>query len=319
MTDKNTLRKMSQDVLVIPFSEELAETLDRFCSKQAEGITEERFGELTMSFLNRGKDEELEEAFETFCKEEGVNDNLSKTAIMPVLAEQIVLKSIEGSESSDERALYSLMLKNALILAVKGNGFVAYPEAVAVTFGTYYNFIMDERTYDKEDEEYAVTRSLLDSEVETMTKKLKEVDGKVLKAIVYDAATYRYEEMVGGIMIDFENLAQSIYEMVKKLVNEAPWKYIDCEPAETIKQILGETANTELKLSEVIDSLSNEEEEEEKDELLVTSILLRLIGGDDSDIELLRDVRFLAAELAVYLYYELLAESICKELKETEE
>ena len=127
MADKNTLKKMSQDVLVIPFSDELAELLDSFCSQQAEDISKERFGELTISFLNRVKDEELEEAFETFRNEEGVNGNLSKTAIMPVLAEQIVLKAIDGAGASKESALYSLMLKNALILAVKGNGFVACP------------------------------------------------------------------------------------------------------------------------------------------------------------------------------------------------
>lgn len=316
MADKNTLKKMSQDVLVIPFSDELAESLDSFCSQQAEDISKERFGELTISFLNRESDNELEGAFETFCKEEGVNDNLSKTAIMPVLAEHIVLKSVEGAESSEERALYSLMLKNALILAVKGNGFVAYPEAIAETFSTYYDFIMDERTFGKEDEDNAVTRSLLDSEVETLTEKTNEADGEVLKAIVYDAASYRYEKMVTGIKIDSENLVQSIYEMVGKLVTEAPWKYIDRGPAETIKKILGEAANTELKLGDVIDSLS---EEREEDDLLTTSILMRLIGGDDSDIELSGDVRFGAAELAVYLYYEMLAEAISKELEETEE
>ena len=316
MADKKTLKEMSQDVLVIPFSDELAESLDNFCSQQAEDITIERFGELTISFLNRENDEELEEAFETFCKEEGVDDNLSKTAIMPVLAEHIVLKSVEGAESSEERALYSLMLKNALILAVKGNGFVAYPEAVSETFSTYYDFIMDERTFGKEDENNAVTRSLLDSEVETLTEKINEADGEVLKAIAYDAASYRYQQMVDGIKIDSENLVQSIYEMVEKLVTEAPWKYIDRDPAETIKKILGEAVDTELKLDEVIDSLC---EEKEEDDLLTTSILMRLIGGDDSDIELSRDVRFGAAELAEYMYYEMLTEAIVKEIEETEE
>lgn len=316
MADKKTLKEMSQDVLVIPFSDELAESLDSFCSQQAEDITIERFGELTISFLNRENDEELEEAFETFCKEEGVDDNLSKTAIMPVLAEHIVLKSVEGAESSEERALYSLMLKNALILAVKGNGFVAYPEAISETFSTYYDFIMDERTFGKEDENNAVTRSLLDSEVETMTETINEADGEVLKAIAYDAASYRYQQMVDGIKIDSENLVQSIYEMVEKLVTEAPWKYIDRDPAETIKKILGEAVNTEVKLGDVIDCLS---EKKEEDDLLTTSILMRLIAGDDSDIELSREVRFGAAELAVYLYYEMLAEAISKELEETEE
>ena len=172
-----------------------------------------------------------------------------------------------------------------------------------------------ERTYGKEDEGNVVTRSLLDSEVEALTEKLNGADGEVLKAIVYDAALYRYEEMVAGIKIDSENLVQSIYKMVGKLVTETPWKYIDSNPAETIKKILGEAVDTELKLGEVIDSLNVEKD----DDLLTTSVLMRMIGGDDSDNELSRDVRFRAAELAVYLYYEMLAEAISKELEETEE
>lgn len=36
MVDKKILREMSQDVLVIPFTEEMADKLDKFCRIQIE-------------------------------------------------------------------------------------------------------------------------------------------------------------------------------------------------------------------------------------------------------------------------------------------
>lgn len=315
MADKNTLREMSQDILVIPFSEDVAETLDRFCGNQADGMDRTRFEELTMSFLTRENDEELTEEFDTFCKEEGLTNNLSQEAVIPVLAEYIVLSAIESVEAR-ESSLFSLLLKNALILAAKGDGFVAYPKAIAETFDIYYDYLMDERTFGKEDENHEVTRSLLNADDETLTDKLNDADGKVLKAIVYDSATYRYKEMVESITIDTANLPQSIYDTTKKLLVDTPWQYIDREPAETITKILGEASDAELKLSDVIESLNVEDE---YDELLKTSILLRLIQGDDEDISLSGDVIFKASEFAMYLYYEMLAETISKEIDETEE
>lgn len=316
MTDMDILRKMSQDVLVIPFTEEIAKTLNQFCGKYAEAMGRERFEELTLSFLNRKNDKKLTDTFETFCKEQGLANKLSQAAIMPVLAEHIVLRAIESAKPK-ERSLFSLLLKNALILAVKGNGFTAYPQAISDTFNIYYNYLMDERTFGKEDDGYRLTHSLLDSDKDSWSKKVSNADGEVLKSLVYNAATLRYKEMVEGMRIDADNLLKSIYETAKKLVTDAPWIYIDHAPAKTIKKILAGVVNSEFELSDVIENLKDVVSGED-DKRLKTSILLRLIGGDDDGIELTGKTKFKASELAVYLYYELMAEAIAKEINETE-
>ena len=316
MADKNTLRMMSQDVLVIPFSEEDAETLDRFCEKQVEEITQKRFESLVLGFLTRENEEELEEAFENFCKDEDYGDGLSRAAIIPVLSEYIVLKTIENVESNEDSALYSLLLKNALILAVKGNGFVAYPKAVADAFDIYSNYIADEKTFAKEDGGNEVTRMVLDSEDDTLAATINNAESEVVKSIVYDAAAYRYKKIVDEISIDPDNLTEELYNVAEHLVENAPWVYIDKKPAETIKTILGNVSNTEVSLGEVIEKLKYEDDE---GEYLPTSILLRLLSGDDKDIELSSETRFTAAEMAVYLYYELLAETLSKEINKQEE
>lgn len=313
MADKNTLRMMSQDVLVIPFSEEDAETLDRFCEKQVEEITQKRFESLVLGFLTRENEEELEEEFENFCIDEDYGDGLSRAAIIPVLSEYIVLKTIENVESNEDSALYSLLLKNALILAVKGNGFVAYPKAVADAFDIYSNYIADEKTFAKEDGGNEVTRIVLDSEDDTLAATINNAESEVVKSIVYDAAAYRYKKIVDEISIDPDNLTEELYNVAERLVENAPWVYIDKKPAETIKTILGNVSNTEVSLGEVIEKLKCEDDE---GEYLPTSILLRLLCGDDKDIELSSETRFTAAEMAVYLYYELLAEKLSKEINE---
>ena len=316
MADKNTLREMSQDVLVIPFSEEDADTLDRFCEKQVEEITQERFEALVLGFLTRENDEELEDAFDIFCENEDYGDGLSRAAIIPVLSEYIVLKTIENVESNEESALYSLLLKNAMILAVKGNGFVAYPKVLADAFDVYSNYIVDEKTFAKEDVGNEVTRTVLDSEDDALAAIINNAESEVVKSIVYDAAAYRYKKIVDEISIDPDNLIEEIYNVAEQLVDNAPWVYIDKKPAETIKTILGDVSNTEISLGEVIEKLKYEEDERK---YLPTSILLSLLSGDDKDIELSSETRFTAAEMAVYLYYELLAETLSKEINELEE
>lgn len=317
MTDKNTtLRMMSQDVLVIPFSKEDAEILDRFCEKQVEEITQERLEALIIGFLTRENDEELMTAFEDFCKDEDYGDGLSLATIIPVLSEYIVLQSIENVESNKERALYSLLLKNALILAVKDKGFVAYPKAIADTFDVYSDYIADEKTFDKEDDGDVVTRTVLEADEDTLAEAIDEAEGEVIKSIVYDAAIYRYNTMVDEICVNPDNLVEEIYNVAKQLVDDTPWVYIDKKPAETIKTILGDVKDEEISLSDVIAKLKDKGDE---GEYLPTSILLRLLISNDEDIELSSKTRFTAAELAVYLYYEFLAEALSKEINETNE
>lgn len=316
MTDKNTLRKMSQDVLVIPFSEEYAEILDRFCKKQIEEITQERLEALIIGFLTRENDEELMTAFEDFCKDEKYEYRLSLATIIPVLSEYIVLQTIENAESNKKRALYSLLLKNALILAVKGNGFVAYPKVIADTFDIYSDYIADERTFGKEDDGNGLIRTLLESEDDTLAEAIEKAGSRVVKSIVYDAAIYRYRIMVDKISVNPDKLIEEIYNVAEKLVDDAPWTFIDKKPAETFKTILRDVRDKEISLSDVIANLKDEDGE---GEYLLTSILLRLLSSNDEDIALSSETRFTAAELAVYLYYELLAETISKIINETEE
>lgn len=315
MADKNTLRKMSQDVFVIPFSEEDAKTLDRFCEKQVEEMTQERFESLVLGFLTRENDEELEEAFENFCKEENYGAGLSRVAILPVLSEYIVLKTLEKEESDEKSALYSLLMKNALILAVKGNGFVAYPKVIADTFDIYSDFIANGKTFGKEDVGDELIRTVLESD-DTLTEPITEADSEVVKSIIYDAATYRYNKMVGEISVNTENIVEEIFKVAEQLVEDAPWIYIDKKPVETIKKIFGDNRNVEITLSDVIEKLKDADDE---GKYLQTSILLRLLSGDDGVVELSSETIFTVVELAMYLYYEFLAETLSKELNKSEE
>lgn len=47
MVDKKILREMSQDVLVIPFTEKMAEKLDKFCRIQIENIEQNKVENLS--------------------------------------------------------------------------------------------------------------------------------------------------------------------------------------------------------------------------------------------------------------------------------
>lgn len=160
MVDKKILREMSQDVLVIPFTEEMAEKLDKFCRIQIENIEQNKVEKLIMSFLTRKNDKELEMAFNKYVTENEQTNNILPVAILPVLAEYIVLLAIDGCEETKRKALYTLMLKNALLIAVKGDGFVAHPKAVADIFDYYYDYLRDEKVFGKGEENNDVPHTI---------------------------------------------------------------------------------------------------------------------------------------------------------------
>lgn len=310
MTDKTTLCQMSKDVLVIPFTEETAEKIDKFCSGQIENLDADRLEELIMSFLTRKNDEQLEKAFKTYVSEEFMAEGLSIAAIMPVIAEYTVLKAIEECEDEGEKALFSLMLKNALILAVKGNGFVANAQAVANTFGYYKAYLIEHKTFEAEESD-DVASELLETDEDTFDNKWAEVDNGTAKAILYDATLKRYADFVDTLQVDKGNSIKGAYNLVRQMVEEIPWLYADIEPAQTINKKMGEGGNETVRLQEVKDELKGEVEEKDNAYRL-TSVLLRLATDDVEGMMPDYTAEMTVTELAVYLYYELLAEAICE-------
>ena len=215
MVDKKILREKSQDVLVIPFTEEMADKLDKFCRIQIENIEQNKVEKLIMSFLTRKNDKELEMAFNKYATESEQTNNILPVAILPVLAEYIVLLVIDGCEETKRRALYTLMLKNALLIAVKGDGFVAHPKAVADIFGNYYDYLRDEKVFGKGEENNNVLAEVLDAAEESFTEKIGEVDSETIKAIVYDAVLYRYANFIKDIKREITNIQFLVANLLK--------------------------------------------------------------------------------------------------------
>lgn len=318
MVDKNVLRQMSQEVLVIPFSDEMAESLVQFCDSQVENISWERIDELIMAFVTRNNDEELKTGLDNFLESDYNSTSMATSSMLPVLEEYIVLKAIEQCEDEEEKALYSLLLKNALVLAVKGDGFVALPDVLTNVFNCYSDFLAQNKVFDGEDEDNEVIAGLLDADDDTFADKLSEADKGVLRAIVYDAAQHRHARFIDALLLDADNLPLSIYQLAKHLVDDSVWKYIDQNMAESLKKLFGKYRETEMTLREIKASVK-EVAVENDEEYQATSVLLRLLSGDDEDIELSDDTVFRADELALYLYYEFLAERMAFEMNESNE
>lgn len=309
---------MSQEVLVIPFSAEMAETLDQFCVSQVENISRERIDDLILAFVTGNNDEELKTGLESFLASNYVPTSMTTSCMLPVIEEYIVLRAIDQCEDEEEKALYSLLLKNALVLVVKGDGFVAMPEVLTNVFSCYSDFLAQNKVFDEKDEGNEVLGSLLDADDDTFSDKLSEADNGVLRAIVYDAALHRYAGFIDSLQLDADNPPLRIYLLAKRLVDDSVWKYIDQNMAATLKKILGEYRETSITLKEMRTRVK-EAVGERDEEYRATSVLLRLLFGDDENIELSDDTVFRADELALYLYYEFLAERMAFEMNESNE
>lgn len=315
--DKSVLLKMSQEVLVIPFEEDIADFLDKFCRDQINGVDYDRMAELILCSILKNKDAEIAEALTKYMKENNLQGRLSAEVILPVIQEYIVLLIIDEAETDGQRATFSLMLKNALLGVVKGEGQVMQADNVISTFGIYKQYLDEEKTF-KADNANELLPSFLDAAPETSKFELKGEDGKAkMKSLMYDAACYRYQQFINNLVITEEEVVLKVYRFVEMLVNESPWMYADKRPAQSIKKLFEklEIGNAKIEIKDIISDLKpcfSESDVEYND----TSILLCLLKGDEDIFNILKDGNQIdLMDFAVYLYYELQTERMMKENK----
>ena len=97
---KDDLKKMSQDVLVMPFSDETAGVLHEFCLTQTEDIGNDRMSKLIMSMLSRIDELDLYHEVFGYLTNKDINLGFDLKVIIPILTEYIILLSIEEEEDS---------------------------------------------------------------------------------------------------------------------------------------------------------------------------------------------------------------------------
>lgn len=313
--DKSVLLKMSQEVLVIPFEEDIADSLDKFCRDQISEVDYDRMAELILCSTLKKTDEEIGEALANYMEENDLQSKLSAQVILPVLQEYIVLLIIDEAETAGQKATFSLMLKNALLGVVKGKGQVMQTETVIPTFGIYKQYLDEKKTFIAEGANELLP-SFLDAAPETAKFELKGEDGKdKMKSLMYDAACYRYQQFIKELIITEEDVVQKVYKIVEMLVNKSPWMYVDKNPALTLKKLFGklDISNVKLEIRDIISDLKPSFAENDAT-YNDTSILLCLLKGENDNFGIMNeDNQIDLIDFAVYLYYELQAERMMKE------
>ena len=319
--DKSVLLKMSQEVLVIPFEEDISTALDDFCRSQISGIDYDRMAELIFCVLLRKNDEDIESALLQYMEDHKLAGKLSAQVIMPVLIEYIVLLLIDEAETKGQKATFSLMLKNALLGVVKGDGQVIQPEVILPVFGMYAQYLDEEKTFVENEAEGLLPR-FLDVPPETTQLVFKESgDAAKIKSLMYDAASYRYQNLINNLENTEGSDVQKVFDLVNKLVNESPWMYIDKQPAQTIKKLFINMGinNTAIAIKDIVTELAPIYAESEA-AFNSTSILLRIIKGEEDICKVMSDGNKIELmDFAVYLYYELQAERMIEENEIDEE
>lgn len=319
--DKSVLLKMSQEVLVIPFEENIASMLDDFCRSQISGVDYDRMAELIFCFLLRKNDEDIEGALLQYMEDHDLQGKLSARVIMPVLIEYIVLLLIDEAETEGQKATFSLMLKNALLGVVKGVGHVIRPEVILPIFGKYMMYLDEEKTFVENEAERLLPR-FLDAPSETTQFVFKEAgDAAKIKSLMYDAASYRYQNLVDNLILTEGSVIGKVYDLVDNLVNESPWMYVDRKPAQTIKKLFVKQGidNVAVEIKDIVAELTPIYSESET-VFNSTSIILSLIKGGEDICKVMSDGNKIELmDFAVYLYYELQAERMMEENKIEEE
>lgn len=265
-----------------------------------------------MSSLTRKNDKEFEMTFNKHATESEQTNNIPPVVILSVLIEYIILLVIDGCEETKRKTLYTLMSKNALLVAVKDNGFVIHLRAVANIFGSYYDYLRDEKMFGEGEKNNNAFAELLDTDEESFIGKVGEVDSETIRATAYDAALYRYANFIKDIKTDIEHLVKGVLLSSKQLVHNTPRRYADIDVVHTIKKLPGERGEEIIQLGTVKEELKESTEGEEIPYGLM-SVLLRLTSDDDAGTDLPNTTKFKVNELTVYLFYESLVEAMSSE------
>lgn len=323
--EDNVLKRMSEDVLVIPFSNEIVEKLEEFCSVQADNINYEKLSKLTICFIAKIFNENLHKDLVQYIEKHEILRGLPIKVLEPIIAEYIVLLSINKTESDFKRTIYSLMVKNSVFLVVKGYGYLTYPQAVIDTYDLFLTHIEENKTF-KSENTINLIDEFLNTDIDKSNYSFAAKEKKAeLKAVFYDAARYRYDNLVNRLanQVIEGDIYLKAYKIIKSLIENTPWIYIDKHPERTIKILMQKLApkGTQRKLANIITVISeNNEFNRDYDH---TSVLLNVMAGKTYYTQVWNNSAELTlAEFAIYLYYELLTEKllmIAIDLKKKEE
>lgn len=312
----NLLQELSKDVLVIPLSDDAVKALEQFCVEEKAKVTSEKVSQLILCSILKTQDEELHQRLAEYAKDKNVLSGLPIQVMEPFIAEYLVLQAIDNEDDPLNAAVYSLMLKNAMILVVKGTGMIANPQAVAACYQQYKELLDDEYTYATDNScdlinDYFSNHVGKESYNTTAKDKVKE-----LRCVFYDASLYRYEQLKKAIEVEMKDKASYVkaYLAAHGLINGTPWLFIEKDAGHTLWALMGGTkAEIERKtLAEIRADIQATEEYDGDMNYEPTSVLLNFLSGKEDAYQgqRLADIRLTPMEFAIYTYYELLAEEI---------
>ena len=306
---KDDLKKMSQDVLVMPFSDEIAAALHEFCMTQTEDIDYCKMSELIMSMLSRTDETDLYHKVFDYLTDKEIVLGFDLKVIVPILTEYIILLSIEEEEESESQVVYSLMLKNALLGVVKGNAKAANLEGIAKCYDIYKDFLNDDKSYE-EDNGNDLIEKVLDNEGETISfDDAGEIDK--LKSLIFDASCYRYQKLKEDMEGDGDTDVKKVFNLVDTLVSQTPWIYVEANISNSLRELFEklEIQDKSFCLRNIVEELKTNSEDDADNEYNSTSLILRLINKENVGLGLMDDnVKITLKEFAIYLYYEMLTE-----------
>lgn len=306
---KDDLKKMSQDVLVMPFSDDIAAVLHEFCMTQTEDIDYRKMSELIMSMLSRTDETDLYHKVLGYLTDKEIGLGFDLKVIVPILTEYIILLSIEEEENSEIQAVYSLMLKNALLGVVKGNAKVANLEGMVKSFDIYKDFLNDDKSYEEGN-----GNELIEKVLNNKGKNISfDEDGEIdkLKSLVFDASCYRYQKLKEHMECDGDTDVQKTFNLVDTLVSQSPWIYAEDDISNSLDELFGklEIQDKSFNLREILEELQTNSDDDADNEYNPTSLILRLINKEKVGLGLMDDnVKLTLKEFAIYLYYEMLTE-----------
>ena len=298
------LKKLLEGALVVPYSDEEIERLEKVCSAVLEGneFSDDTVADLAIMVLTHIPNTVLKDEFETEYEAQNETKITLPRSVCETLAAYTVYKAIEKDDVA-----YQLALLNTMVIMDEKWEHVPYPELFA------YCIEKSIATVDgKANMGDVADESLFTQIFDGQKLKGQSVDDTMLaamKSIARDAWYHRTQAFLDGEELKEHSTYIKVFVGLSHIVDSMPWDFLNQRVLEQIRTIVPRGNAKELTIAEIIEQVKPYYDTE-RDLNSHSSILLHMMADDDYEGHdwVLVNSKLSVRKFAIYLYYELMLE-----------
>ena len=297
---------LMQSGLIVPYSEDYILLLDKGCRTFIdEKLDLDIFADLALNYTKNSCPNQLKSHIQ------GLIDEYEEVppCVWNTLVFYIMYVAINDGEDEKEKAIYSCMLQNILVLCKGHWEKLKFPSYLIKLYDFVDVYLQDNEVASGNFPKDLLKIMFNDINSLKTTLNTEEVQNK-LKVIGKYAWKNRLEELIKNGDFQDQNPYVKTMKFLHYLFKNRPDAFIHDGVFELIRESKFLKSKKKETLGRILETIKDAEISNEKPEWSQSSVILRLLSGEHVTEDIFLQEKFSPREFFVCVYYELLLESI---------